>query len=367
MKKPSTSLFSYRQALNTHAQAIYQSLGKLTANAPILKAKQQKFGLEYAAKLTDKKADEYYVKALWEYCLFRNIAGLSKWDIPTDSLIDLYFLEALEEILKQTHLRKQLEEIAVYYRTAFPKELNLTDIAICCEATFAPSVYPKHFFYKDPLSKSEIKLLHALVDTYSLDCTYTFAPFNNQPHTINFVEKIAEAAVEIVIHFISFTQYLQSLLVTKGSTHCLWLNPLLESPLALPPQMDIFSASSALQTANTFSSQEATLIFSDLRTIKPAMHRYSTPALQKRLQQTYLENPLNTSPLSDAYLKLFRWSTDRLKKKGSLLFLLEEKVIRAETYNGLRNSLQGEFNEIRLIHIKEKSDAYFILLLLGKS
>jgi predicted helicase len=75
----------------------------------------------------------------------------------------------------------------------------------------------------------------------------------------------------------------------------------------------------------------------------------------KELQNTYAKNQvqgLNKS-LYDAYIKAFRWSTDRLDKTGGIIaFVSNGAWLDGNSTDGFRKSIRKEFTSIYVFNLR---------------
>lgn len=81
----------------------------------------------------------------------------------------------------------------------------------------------------------------------------------------------------------------------------------------------------------------------------------SYPNLEKRIEEKYVKNSeanLNKSAY-DSYIKAFRWSTDRLDKKGGVIgFVSNGAWIDANGLDGFRKCLENEFSAIYVFNLR---------------
>ena len=81
----------------------------------------------------------------------------------------------------------------------------------------------------------------------------------------------------------------------------------------------------------------------------------SYPILDSRIAQTYAKQ--STAGLSkslyDAYIKAFRWSTDRLDKTGGIIcFVTNSGWIEKQSMDGFRKSIEDEFSSIYVFNLR---------------
>ncbi len=83
------------------------------------------------------------------------------------------------------------------------------------------------------------------------------------------------------------------------------------------------------------------------------------PVIDKRVRETYVKDSkaTNRNALSDAYVKFFRWATDRLQgRDGIVCFVSNNGFIRGIAFDGFRKHLADDFTEIH--HIDFKGNAH---------
>lgn len=82
----------------------------------------------------------------------------------------------------------------------------------------------------------------------------------------------------------------------------------------------------------------------------------SYPKLDTRIANTYASNTssINSKSLYDAYIKAFRWSTDRLDSKngGVIAFVSNGAWIDGNSTDGFRKSLEKEFSAIYVFNLR---------------
>ncbi|RXA21715.1 helicase [Methanosarcina sp. MSH10X1] len=82
----------------------------------------------------------------------------------------------------------------------------------------------------------------------------------------------------------------------------------------------------------------------------------SYPKLEERIADTYAKesNATNKNSLYDAYIKAFRWSSDRLDKKrgGIICFVSNGSWIDGNAQDGFRKRLEKEFNLIYVFNLR---------------
>jgi len=78
-------------------------------------------------------------------------------------------------------------------------------------------------------------------------------------------------------------------------------------------------------------------------------------AIEKRVSQTYAKNSQasNKNALSDAYIKFFRWATDRLgKRDGIICFVSNNGFLNGIAFDGFRKALLQDFTQIYHLDLK---------------
>jgi predicted helicase len=81
----------------------------------------------------------------------------------------------------------------------------------------------------------------------------------------------------------------------------------------------------------------------------------SYPKLDKRIADTYAKqsSATNMTALYDAYIKAFRWSTDRLDKTGGIIaFVSNGGWLDANSTDGFRKSIEKEFTSIYIFNLR---------------
>lgn len=78
------------------------------------------------------------------------------------------------------------------------------------------------------------------------------------------------------------------------------------------------------------------------------------PNLDKRIGETYVANsPTNMNKaLYDAYIKAFRWASDRIKNHGIICFITNGSFIDGQATAGFRKCLLDEFNSIYVFNLR---------------
>ena len=76
------------------------------------------------------------------------------------------------------------------------------------------------------------------------------------------------------------------------------------------------------------------------------------PAIDKRIKETYIEaSTAQKTKLYDMYARFFRWASDRLAENGILAFISNRSFIDKRTFDGFRDVVAREFNEIWVIDL----------------
>ncbi len=80
----------------------------------------------------------------------------------------------------------------------------------------------------------------------------------------------------------------------------------------------------------------------------------SYPELEQRLAATYVAfgEKAGKKSLYDAYIKAFRWASDRLGDQGVIAFVSNAGWIDAASSSGMRRCLQQEFSTVYVYHLK---------------
>lgn len=78
------------------------------------------------------------------------------------------------------------------------------------------------------------------------------------------------------------------------------------------------------------------------------------PYLDKRIADTYAKNSTatNKNSLYDAYIRAFRWASDRITDNGILAFVTNGSYIDNNAMTGFRQSLMGEFDAIYCFNLR---------------
>lgn len=78
------------------------------------------------------------------------------------------------------------------------------------------------------------------------------------------------------------------------------------------------------------------------------------PSLDKRIADTYAakSTATNKNSLYDSYLRAFRWATDRIGDQGVVAFVSNGGWIDANTGDGVRLSMAGDFTDLYLFNLR---------------
>jgi len=81
------------------------------------------------------------------------------------------------------------------------------------------------------------------------------------------------------------------------------------------------------------------------------------PNLQKRIENTYvgMSKSTNKNSLYDSYVKAIRWASDRIQNNGVIGFVTNNGFLDGISFDGLRQSLNREFDCIYLVNLKGNS------------
>jgi predicted helicase len=76
------------------------------------------------------------------------------------------------------------------------------------------------------------------------------------------------------------------------------------------------------------------------------------PEIDKRIKETYIAaSTAQKTKLYDMYARFFRWAADRLDENGILALITNRSFIDSRTFDGFREVVGKEFNEIRVIDL----------------
>jgi predicted helicase len=76
--------------------------------------------------------------------------------------------------------------------------------------------------------------------------------------------------------------------------------------------------------------------------------------IDARIRETYAKDSIarNKVALSDPYVKFFRWASDRIGKKGVVMFVSNNSFLEAVAFDGVRKHLARDFSRIYTIDLK---------------
>jgi predicted helicase len=76
------------------------------------------------------------------------------------------------------------------------------------------------------------------------------------------------------------------------------------------------------------------------------------PEIDKRIKNTYIAaSTAQKTKLYDMYARFFRWASDRLDVNGVLAFISNRSFIDMRTFDGFRETVGKEFNEIHIVDL----------------
>lgn len=76
------------------------------------------------------------------------------------------------------------------------------------------------------------------------------------------------------------------------------------------------------------------------------------PEIDKRIKDTYIEaSTAQKTKLYDMYARFFRWASDRLDENAILAFITNRSFIDSRTFDGFREVVAKEFNDIRIVDL----------------
>jgi len=78
------------------------------------------------------------------------------------------------------------------------------------------------------------------------------------------------------------------------------------------------------------------------------------PLLNQKIDETYARytSGLNKKSLFDAYIKAFRWATDRVGDTGVIAFITPNSIIDKPSHEGFRKVIHDEFSHIYSVNLK---------------
>jgi predicted helicase len=76
------------------------------------------------------------------------------------------------------------------------------------------------------------------------------------------------------------------------------------------------------------------------------------PDIDKRIKETYIAaSTAQKTKLYDMYARFFRWASDRLAENGVLAFISNRSFIDTRTFDGFRDVVSREFNEVWVVDL----------------
>jgi predicted helicase len=76
------------------------------------------------------------------------------------------------------------------------------------------------------------------------------------------------------------------------------------------------------------------------------------PEIDQRIKDTYIEaSTAQKTKVYDMYARFFRWATDRLDENAILAFITNRSFIDSRTFDGFREVVTKEFNDIRIVDL----------------
>lgn len=81
---------------------------------------------------------------------------------------------------------------------------------------------------------------------------------------------------------------------------------------------------------------------------------FAYPHLDKRIENTYVRRSSGglMTKLYDSYFRAIQWATDRIDKRGVIAFVSNNSFLDANSTDGVRFSLQGEFSQIFIYNLR---------------
>jgi predicted helicase len=77
------------------------------------------------------------------------------------------------------------------------------------------------------------------------------------------------------------------------------------------------------------------------------------PEIDKRIKETYVAaSTAQKTKLYDMYARFLRWASDRVDENGIVAFVSNNSFIDSRTFDGFRNVVSKEFNEIWIVDLK---------------
>jgi predicted helicase len=79
----------------------------------------------------------------------------------------------------------------------------------------------------------------------------------------------------------------------------------------------------------------------------------SYPEIDQRIKRTYIAaSKARKTKLYDMYARFFRWASDRIDANGIIAFISNSSFLDDRTYDGFRNLIVRDFNEIIVVDLK---------------
>ena len=76
------------------------------------------------------------------------------------------------------------------------------------------------------------------------------------------------------------------------------------------------------------------------------------PDIDKRIKDTYIAaSTAQKTKLYDMYARFFRWASDRVDQDGVVAFITNRSFIDSRTFDGFRDVIAREFNEVRIVDL----------------
>lgn len=349
----------YKESLKEIAFQLNRLVEEEMINDEIIADRCRSFLWEYANKLIDKNGEPFYIQTLSELLLFEGVLSPTENAFNHNDFLNRFFSEAIVRLNAKAGIKKLVNEAKVFYKSILDKNSDFQSyLHKTLEYTFSPHWYPSSAFRQetnDQLPSVLESLLSEFIRVEESDCRID--PFSNH---LNFANQLAIQASCFKI----FPNYLLGML--EKTTNIYWIDSLKEDSFINPPQMDIFSLNQIQASINDLGTKEVSLVFSDLRNLPSFITKNSSVKNSKRVKDTFLTHSFNEAKVSNGILKIVRWSIDRVKKTGSVLFIVEEAVVENQLYAGLRKSLEHEFANIYLVKIEEDKRSFYCMLLNSK-
>ncbi|WIG54378.1 MAG: hypothetical protein OJF61_000164 [Rhodanobacteraceae bacterium] len=76
------------------------------------------------------------------------------------------------------------------------------------------------------------------------------------------------------------------------------------------------------------------------------------PDIDKRIKDTYIKaSTAQKTKLYDMYARFFRWASDRIAENGVVAFISNRSYVDSRTFDGFRDVVAREFNEIHIVDL----------------